>query len=128
MKGIIIKGIAGFYYVKCDGEIYRCRARGVFKKKGIVPLVGDIVEISTNENSDGMVEKIFPRDNCFIRPPIANIEILAVTVSAAEPPPSTFILDRFLVMAEKHNVRPVICINKKDLAKGNEIEIGRAHV
>jgi ribosome biogenesis GTPase len=122
MKGIITKGIAGFYYVKCDGQVYRCRARGIFKKKGIVPLVGDIVEISPDENSDGTVEKIFPRDNWFVRPPIANIEILAVTVSAAEPPPSTFILDRFLVMAEKHNVKSIICINKKDLAKGNEIE------
>ena len=123
MKGLIVKGIGGFYYVEDDeGRRIQCRARGVFKNEGITPYVGDEVEFSMVDDEEGVVEKIYPRKNSFIRPPISNVDLIAVVVSASKPKFNPFITDRFLVMAEKSSTEIVICINKCDTAKEKDIE------
>ena len=123
MDGLIVKGIGGFYYVKDDyGNVTQCRARGSFKNEGITPCVGDKVRYEILEDKDGIVEEIYPRKNIFIRPPIANVDLLVIVVYATKPKPNMFIIDRFLVMAEKSNTDILLCINKVDNAKEKDIE------
>jgi len=117
MKGIIVKGIAGFYYVKTDdSKVYQCKARGIFKKDGIVPTVGDYVDIEVQLDGDAVVDKIYSRKNIFIRPPIANVDCMVTVVAAAEPEPNFPVIDRFLVMAEKSHTDVILCVNKTDIA------------
>ena len=122
MKGIVVKGIAGFYYVKAGEEVYQCKARGIFKKDGIKVAVGDLVNIELNEGSDALITEIEERKNSFIRPPIVNVDCMVVVFAAAEPEPSFPVIDRFLVMAEKSNTEIIVCVNKKDLATEERIE------
>lgn len=116
-EGIIIKGIGGFYYVRTDDEIIECKARGVFRKKGITPTVGDYVEIK-----NGSIENIRERRNCLVRPAVANVDMLVVVVAAKTPDPNLFLVDKLLVNAEKNSIKTVICINKTDLLKREDIE------
>ena len=122
MKGIVVKGIAGFYYVKAGDEVYQCKARGIFKKDGIKVAVGDLVNIEINEGSDALITEIEERKNSFIRPPIVNVDCMVVVFAAAEPEPSFPVIDRFLVMAEKSNTEIIVCVNKTDLATEERIE------
>ncbi len=127
MKGTIVKGIAGFYYVKEEsGEApaFQCKARGVFKKDGIVPAVGDhvIFELGEGVEDDGLITEILPRRNEFIRPPVANVDCFMSVMAAAHPKPNLTLLDKFLVMAEKSGTDIIVCLNKVDLAKGRIIE------
>lgn len=124
MKGTIVKGIAGFYYVKHEDEIYQCKARGIFKKDDIKPLVGDFVEFEygAGEGDDGWITEIYPRKNSFIRPPIANVDCFVVVMAAAQPKPNLAVTDKFLVMAEKSETDIVLCVNKTDLAKKGILE------
>lgn len=125
MKGIIVKGIAGFYYVKAGEKIYQCKARGIFKKDGITPYVGDEVVIGKITEEEAVINEIMPRKNFFIRPPVANVDCFVIVVAAAKPDPNPDIIDKFLVMAEKNQTNIIICINKIDLVsdeKRNEIE------
>ena len=123
MRGTIIKGIAGFYYVKSGETVYRCRARGLFKEQGVKPAVGDEVcfEIGAEEDNT-LVTEILPRKNCFIRPFVANVDCFAVVAAAKKPAPVLQTIDRFLVMAEKAGTEIVLCINKCDL-KGRQEEL-----
>lgn len=123
MKGIIIKGIGGFYYVMVppEGTIYQCKARGIFKKQGVTPMVGDDVEIVTHENSDAIINEIFPRRNSFIRPPISNVDCLCVVFSFRNPEPNRAVMDRFLVMAEASNTDVILCMNKFDMADDKQL-------
>lgn len=123
MNGTIVKGIAGFYYVKTGEELYQCRARGVFKKEGVTPAVGDevIFEPGRGEEDDGVVAEILPRKNRFIRPPIANVDCFAIVMAAAHPKPNLAVADKFFIMAEKSNTEAVFCLNKMDLAKNDLI-------
>lgn len=115
MKGKIIKGIGGFYYVKTsDGDVIECRARGIFRNKKESIYVGDDVEISYDGNS-GSIEKIFPRRNVLIRPPVSNIDMLVAVIAAKDPEPDTFLADKLILSAEISGIEPVICINKSDL-------------
>jgi ribosome biogenesis GTPase len=118
IKGIIVKALAGYYYVKTDQGTYMCRARGIMRKKGVSPLVGDIVEIQIEDEEDkeGIVDKILPRANSFIRPPVANVELFICVIAAKNPAPNPELIDRFLVNAEASDVPSVICINKIDLS------------
>lgn len=125
MKGKIIKGIAGFYYVKAeDGVLYECKAKGIFRKEKIKPLVGDCVEIQCldGENRLGNIEQILPRDNALIRPAVANVDQALVVFASVSPAPNLNLLDRFLMMMEKQQIPVTICFNKTDLAKEPELE------
>ena len=120
MKGTIIKGIAGFYFVKSGDYVYRCKARGIFKQRNIKPAVGDIVEIEIIEgNDDSLITEIYPRKNSFIRPFVANVDCFAIVTAVTKPAPILQTLDKFLVMAEKADTEIILCINKCDLADEN---------
>ena len=118
MIGLIVKGIGGFYYIKDeDGNVTQCRARGSFKNEGITPCVGDKVDYEILDDGDGIVEKIYPRKNHFIRPPVSNIDLMAIVTTASTPKPVPYIIDKFLVMAERSGAEIIICVNKADKAK-----------
>ena len=123
MQGIIIKGIGGFYYVKtADNTEYECKARGVFRKEGITPMIGDRVEIDLIGNGKASITKIFERSSSLIRPPVANIDSMILVVASTSPEPNIFLIDKMLVNSEISGIRPIICINKSDLTKREDIE------
>jgi ribosome biogenesis GTPase len=121
VRGTIVKALSGFYYVRIcgpespGGRVYRCRARGVFKKEGVSPLVGDEAEIDILDEEDGFVTNILPRRNEFIRPAVANIDLFVATVAVRDPEPHPETLDRFLATAEAASADAVVCVNKTDL-------------
>ncbi|WAM32606.1 ribosome small subunit-dependent GTPase A [Caldicellulosiruptor naganoensis] len=124
ISGVIVKAIAGFYYVyDHNGNIYECRARGVFRKEEITPLVGDHVTIVEKAKGAYVIDKIHPRRNQLIRPPIANVDIAIVVVASVSPEVSFIALDKLLVNVLKEKVKPLICVNKIDLDNGKTFEI-----
>lgn len=120
LNGIIVKGIGGFYYVEADGEIYECKARGVFRKERVTPLVGDNVSITVGDNGRNSIDEIFDRRNHFNRPPISNVDNLVIVSSTCDPRPNTLIIDRLTAIAVRKGVRPVIVFTKDDLHKADE--------
>ena len=124
MTGRIIKGIAGFYYVSTAGSgIYECKAKGIFRKDRQKPLIGDRVEVEILDEQDreGSITAILPRDNALIRPAVANVDQAMVFFALKDPDPSGALLDRFLVMMEKQQVPVFVCFNKTDLADDETI-------
>lgn len=126
MQGRIIKGIAGFYYVYdvVEFAVYECKAKGIFRKEKIKPLVGDIVEFEKldTEEKKGNIIDILPRTSELIRPAVANIDQALVVFAVTKPKPHFNLLDRFLVMMEQNEIPVTICFNKCDIAKEEEIE------
>ena len=125
MQGKIIKGIAGFYYIYAeDGNIYECKAKGIFRKDNFKPLVGDNVEITVlnEEEKEGSVTSILPRRNSIIRPAVANVEQAFLIFAMENPKPNFLLLDRFLIMMEQQKIPVVICFNKKDVGEKEEME------
>ncbi|MDR2163081.1 MAG: ribosome small subunit-dependent GTPase A [Clostridiales Family XIII bacterium] len=125
MIGTIVKALSGFYYVRIReressaSRVYRCRARGVLKKDGISPLVGDEAEIDILDDDDGVVTAILPRRNSFVRPAVANIDLFVATVAAHDPEPHLETLDRFLAVAEAASADAIVCVNKIDLGSAD---------
>ena len=117
LTGTIVKGIGGFYSVKTEEGLIECRARGRFRRAGESPMVGDRVRIvrTAEDAQKGSVDAILPRKNMFIRPPVANIDQLIITIAAANPEPNLLLADQLAVTAEAMGVHPVICVNKLDL-------------
>ena len=93
-QGRIMKALSGFYYVDCGGELITCRARGKFRKDGINPLVGDLVEIREISETEGYLEQVLPRKNAFDRPAVANIDQLVIIASGAIPKTEPILIDR----------------------------------
>lgn len=127
MEGKIIKGIAGFYYVHTpeENKIYECKAKGIFRNQNIKPLVGDDVEIDTDDQPEGIgtIVKILPRKNELIRPAVANIDQALVIFAAAEPNPNLNLLDRFLIMMSKQEINTIVCFNKMDIVSEKELSL-----
>ncbi len=125
LKGKIIKGLSGFYYVDTETGLYECKARGIFRKQKITPLVGDNVEISVvdEENKKGIVEIIEERETELVRPPIANVDKALIVVAIKDPKPNLSLLDRFIVHAERENLDIVIIFTKIDLDDGSLDEL-----
>ena len=123
MKGKIIKGIAGFYYVDVvESGLYECKAKGIFRKEKVRPLVGDEVEIEVLDEvkRTGNIERLLPRRNELVRPAVANIDQALVIFAVTDPKPHFNLLDRFLVMMERKEIPVVLCFNKRDIAKPEE--------
>ena len=123
MKGKIVKGIAGFYYVHVvESGVYECKAKGIFRKEKIKPLVGDNVEIDVINESEktGNITEILPRKNELIRPAVANIDQALIVFAVTSPKPHLNLLDRFLIMMESKSIPVTLCFNKKDLADEKE--------
>lgn len=115
-KGIITKCLGGLYTIESPDGIFSCKARGVFRSKGITPCVGDNVEF------DGeVITAVCERKNCIIRPPLANLDQLIFIVSTCSPPPNYLLLDKFMAIAEYKGISPIIAITKTDLGDSGEI-------
>lgn len=119
----IVRGVGGFYYVHTDEGIFECRARGIFRKQHIKPLVGDLVEIDIidREKKIGNVTEIKPRSSSLIRPAVANIDQAFVVFAGAKPDPNLNLLDRFLVMMAAKDIPVVIVINKSDITDSERL-------
>ena len=114
VTGRIVRSISGFYDVQTQGKLISCRARGILRKNGESPLTGDLVEI-TVEKGKGMVEKILPRSNSFVRPAVANIDALVVFAANVNPVTEPFLIDRVAAIAGDQEVPVILCVNKCDL-------------
>lgn len=119
MKGKIIKGIGGFYYIKTDDGIIECKARGKFRHKSLKPMVGDNVEILI-ENGKGTIEKIEDRTSELIRPTVANVTQAFVVFAIKNPDLNFDLLNRFLVLCESNNIKAIVALNKIDLVNEEE--------
>ncbi|MBE6032958.1 MAG: ribosome small subunit-dependent GTPase A [Firmicutes bacterium] len=122
MEGTIVRGVGGFYYVKTQDELFQCKARGIFRKDGVTPYVGDQVLVEPTDPGEAVINEILPRKNQFIRPPIANVDCMVVVTAVRRPAPVLTILNRFLVMAEGKDTEIILCLNKADLDKGGEVD------
>ncbi|MBR5155022.1 MAG: ribosome small subunit-dependent GTPase A [Clostridia bacterium] len=122
LKGVIVKGIGGFYYVNTDQGIIECRAKGVFRKMGITPLVGDVVEVELNEDKQtGVVAAIKDRRNTLVRPAVANISQMMAVVALESPKPNLYVLDKLIASAEFAKLKISLCFNKSDLTADNDL-------
>lgn len=120
-SGRIVKALSGFYYVKsADGAVTECRARGIFRKEHVTPLVGDIAEFSV-ERGRGMLERIAPRRNSFVRPAVSNLDALVILASGANPVTDPFLIDRVAAIAGDRGVPVLLCVNKVDLNDGERL-------
>lgn len=120
-NGILMKSIGGFYYVRCDGEIFECKARGSFRKSGSSPIVGDNVTITVPDDGFAAIEAILPRRNMLKRPALANIDLLVIVCSTVEPSPNYTIIDKMTALAINNDMTPVVVVSKNDLQNGEEI-------
>lgn len=119
-KGQIRKALSGFYYVQDGQEFIRCRGRGVFRNRGVNPLVGDFVDYEVEGTSNGTITVVHERKNELVRPPIANIDQALLVFSLKEPDFNPLLLDRFLVVVESFQIEPIICLTKTDIVSEEE--------
>lgn len=112
--GRILRSISGFYEVQTPQSLVTCRARGILRREAESPLTGDMVEI-TVERGKGMVERILPRKNRFVRPAVANIDALVIFAANVNPVTEPFLIDRVAAIAGNQEVPVWLCVNKCDL-------------
>lgn len=122
LNGKILKGIGGFYYIETADAVYECKARGVFRKQKITPLVGDDVTITIMSNGENTIDSIHPRKNFLVRPPVANIEQLFILSAACNPSPNLFLIDKMTAIAINKGIEPIIVFTKCDLMDLSEFE------
>lgn len=117
MKGKIIKGVGGFYYVRADGRTLVCKARGLFRKMNVKPLIGDFVEVeeALSAEEESNIVSILPRKNCLVRPAVSNVDLVIAVQAVKSPDPQLYLLDEYLVTLEKQNIPAAVLFNKKDL-------------
>ena len=119
-EGRILRSLSGFYDVQTPQGLITCRARGILRREGSSPLTGDLVEISV-EKGKGMVERILPRKNHFIRPAVANVDALVVFAANVNPVTEPFLIDRVAAIAGDQNVPVYLCVNKCDLDPATDL-------
>lgn len=120
MIGRIICSLSGFYEVQTEAGIVTCRARGHFRKEGLTPLTGDMAEISI-QGKRGMLEKLLPRKNSFVRPAVANLDALVIFAANSNPVTEPFLIDRVSAIAGNQEVPVILCVNKTDLDPAEEL-------
>ena len=119
-SGRIIRSLSGFYDVQTPEGVVTCRARGILRKEGTSPLTGDLVEI-TQERGKGMVEKVLPRRNRFVRPAVANVDALVIFAANVNPVTEPFLIDRVAAIAGDQGVSVILCVNKCDLDPARDL-------
>ncbi|MBB6677203.1 ribosome small subunit-dependent GTPase A [Cohnella lubricantis] len=120
-EGIIYKALSGYYFVEDDsGRTVQCRARGIFKKRGESPLVGDRVLFAETENGEGTVDAIQPRSTALVRPPVANADLAVLVFSVIRPELNLQLLDKFLVHTEHAGLDALIVLTKMDATADSE--------
>jgi ribosome biogenesis GTPase len=120
-EAVIVRSLSGFYTVRCGAQTLECRAKGVFRNLGVSPLVGDRVEARDIGGGKGIVSAILPRRNAFVRPSVANVDLLVFVASAVTPVTDPFLIDRVAAIAECAECGVAVCINKADLDPGDEL-------
>ena len=120
-EGTIIKALSGFYYVASEGKLVTCRARGKFRLDGSTPLVGDRVRLEIDASGAGSVREILPRRNRFVRPAVANIDLMVMVAAAVNPVTDPFLIDRVSALAAYHDCDFLLCINKTDLHSADSL-------
>ena len=120
-NGRILRSLSGFYDVQTDHGVVTCRGRGNLRRGSQIPLTGDMVQI-TVERGKGMIEKILPRKNSFVRPAVANVDVLVIFAANVNPVTEPFLIDRVAAIAGDQEVEVIICINKCDLDPAEELE------
>jgi len=121
MEGVITKGIGGFYYVETADGVLECKPRGVFRKEGVVPLVGDYVNVSGKAAGAFVIDEIRERKNRLIRPAVSNVSQLCLVAATRDPAPNYFMLDKLIASCEAAEIGVVLCVNKIDL--GGNVEL-----
>ncbi|RYX92088.1 ribosome small subunit-dependent GTPase A, partial [bacterium] len=122
--GIVTRIHSNYYYVDdYENTIWECMLRSRLKKEGVEPKVGDKVDISefkivteddVVKNYSAVINSIRPRMNEMLKPNVANIDQVIIVSSTYDPDFNPLLLDKFIVLAESHNITPVICVNKSD--------------
>ena len=120
-EGKIIKALSGFYFVRSDDAVLRCRARGKFRMDGVSPMVGDNVVFDRTDEENGFITALLPRKNYFIRPMVANVDQLVILTANVNPVTDPFLADRVAVIAEHVGCGVILCINKCDLDPGEKL-------
>lgn len=118
-EGVIVKGVGGLYYARGeDGGAHVLRARGIFRRRHITPMVGDRVRFTPGQGEEhGWVEEILPRESQLVRPPVANVRYLVIVLAPA-PAPDYLLIDTLIAMALRQGIRPALVVNKCDLDGG----------
>lgn len=120
MTGIIIRITGGFYYVEVAGDIYECKARGVFRKRGMTPLVGDLAEITVPAEGYCTIDSIHERKNALVRPALANLDQLVIVSSVTEPQVNLYLIDKMTAAAFNKGIEPIVVFSKSDLEPADE--------
>lgn len=121
MDGLLLKAVGGLYIVETAGNVFECKARGIFRKQNISPCAGDRVVLSDIDGSTAVIDKILPRKNSIIRPPLANLDCMIFVISTCEPAPNLTLLDKFLAIAEYKGIKSIIAVTKIDLLKNKSL-------
>ena len=121
LKGRIIKSVGGIYEVETADGNYQCKARGVFRSKGISPYTGDFVRITAEENAEPVIEEILPRKNELIRPPMANLDAVILVISACEPLPNAYVIDKLIAVFESKEIETILVFTKQDKSDSGEL-------
>ncbi len=119
--GIITKITGGFYYVEAADSVYECKARGVFRKRGTTPLVGDIVDITVPDDGYCSIDKIHDRRNSLVRPALANLDNLMIISSVKEPDVNLYLIDKMTAAAVNKEITPIVVFSKSDLAQTDDL-------
>lgn len=122
IQGRIYKGIGGLYYVKTPSAVLECQPRGIFRRQGVAPLVGDWVTVEPGQEGRGQIVEIHPRRNWFVRPRVANLDQLVFVVSSCDPSPNLSVLDRLIAIGEYKKVEMLLVVTKTDLCQAHELE------
>lgn len=118
-EGVIVKGVGGLYYARgAEGETHVLRARGIFRRQHVTPMVGDHIRFTPGQGEEhGWVEEILPRESQLVRPPVANVRYLVIVLAPA-PAPDYLLIDTLIAMALRQGIRPALVVNKCDLDGG----------
>ncbi len=119
-ENVIIKGIAGFYYVNTAVGLLETKAKGIFRKRGLTPLAGDVVDLEEQDGS-WVISGIRERKNSFVRPAVANVDVFFLIVSTTQPVPSTRVIDQLLTIAIDKGAQVVLVVTKTDLCDGADL-------
>lgn len=118
--GRIVRSLSGFYDVVLPDGTLTCKARGILRKQGLSPLTGDMAVV-TRQGEKGMVEQILPRKNSFVRPAVANVDALVIFAANVNPVTEPFLIDRVTAIAGNKGVESILCVNKTDLDRAEEL-------
>lgn len=119
--GIIMKITGGFYYVEAADSVYECKARGVFRKRGMTPLVGDVVDITVPDDGYCSIDHIHERRNSLVRPALANLDNLMIISSVKEPDVNLYLIDKMTAAAVNKEITPIVVFSKSDLAQTDDL-------